>query len=360
VDIISIVQAVLRRWYVSVPVVLVAAAGAFAIQTTTPSAYEATGQILLINPELDPSGLPITDVDLNEFVRLLDSETVREAVTVGEADYLARLDDQGAFVLTTTAPNRQDAEATVALVDEWARERVDELQREDVPDGERIQLRGGASATTVRDDQTDEYISTAVFSLTDPTASSVNPLAASNATVRLLIVAVDNDAGRAELRARYGLAADYELTQSARDAAPIMGIVVTGTEPRTVLDAFETVRSEIAVELDSRQDRALVPQARRTRVETLAAPQTVRDISPPVSRAAAAVLGLGGLMAIALAIAIDGVAMRRRRRKKDTAQTGVWLGGGAADPDETFEGVISDLRRGSFEEWPAITERERE
>jgi hypothetical protein len=314
-DIITIVQAVFRRWYISFPLVAVAAVAAFYIQSNTPPAYQAEGQLLLADPSLDPSGLPASVVDVDEILRLLDEPSVREDLESGDAVYQVEAEDQSTFVVTVSAPGEQTARSTALAIRDWVTDHVESQQAEaGFPDPERLQVRGGERVSVTTDTQTGTGQAGSVITLFDPTAGFVNPYVASIMTVRLLIVAVESDAGRGEVLQRTGTGVGFLLTQSPRDAAPIMGVTTTGSDPSAVLSAFDAVRQVVDVELQQRQDRAEIPLTRRTRVEALATPQRVTDVSPPVERAAAAIFGLGGLLAVAAAIAVDGIQTRRRSR----------------------------------------------
>lgn len=315
-DIITIIQAVLRRWYVSGPIIFAAVAVAAYVQVTTPPAYEAVGQVLLADPTLDPSGLPTSIVSPDDLIRTLDEPRLRQDLAEGDATFRAEVTDSNTITLAVTAGDPDDAEATALAVNGWLREEVERLQAEaQIPAEEQIIPRGGEQVAAQTDDESGTAEATSIIELFDPTASIVNPFAASNATVRLLIVAVESDAGRLAVSERTGPGVAYKLSQSTSDAAPILTVTTTAAAAAEALTSFEAVRAVIDEELDRRQDRAEIPQSRRTKAEALAQPQSVTDVSPPVDRAAGAILGLGGLVGMAAAIASENIADRRRRRQ---------------------------------------------
>lgn len=313
-DIITIVQAVFRRWYISLPLVAVGAIVAFYVQSSTPPAYQAEGQLLLADPALDPSGLPTSVVDVDEILRRLDEPSLRDDLESGDAVYQVEAEDQATFSVAIDAPEEDAARATAQAIRDWIADHVEAQQEEaGFPDSERVQVRGGERISLTTDVQTDTVQAGTVITLFDPTAGLVNPYGASIMTVRLLIVAVESDAGQAAVLERTGKGTGFLLTQSPRDAAPIMGVTTTGSDPTAVLAAFDAVRQVVDDELQQRQDRAEIPHTRRTRVEALATPQQVTDVSPPVERAAGAIFGLGGLLAVTAALITDSVLTRRRR-----------------------------------------------
>jgi hypothetical protein len=318
VDIVTIIQAVFRRWYVSVPLLILATAAAFYVQFTTPPAFQADGQLLLADPVLDPSGLPASTVDVDEILVSLDAPSVREELESADAVYQVEAEDQATVAVTVSASDAGAAEETALEIKMWLEEYVTAAQADaGFPEAEQIQVRGGERITLTTDEQTEAVQATSVITLFDPTAGVVNPFAASNTTVRLLIVAIESDAGRVAVLERSGPNIGFVLSQSQRDAAPIMGVTTTGSDPQAVLAAFDAVSQVVDEELQRRQDRAEIPGSRRTRVEALAQPGRVVDVSPPVERAAGAIFGLGGFLAVAAAIATDSFMSRRNLRQRD-------------------------------------------
>lgn len=324
-DIISIIQAVFRRWYVSVPLIVLGGAAALYVQLTTPPVYEAAGQVLVADPSLDPSGLPTTIVDIDELLRTLDEESVRAELATGDSTYQLELEDPTSLSLVVRSTNDDDAVATLEAVAERFRQDVDTAQSDaGIPRQERLQARGGDRWVIGEvSDSIVEAVTT--LSLFDPTAGIANPFGASNSTVRLLVVSVQSDAAKRRIADLTGPDIEYRLAQSASDAAPILSITTTGPEQDAVLDAFDQVQRVVDEELQRRQERAEIASWRRTRLETIARPEEVTDISPPLDRAAAAVFALGGLLAVAGAIAVDSALTQRRLARPDQAppaQTG--------------------------------------
>jgi hypothetical protein len=312
VDIITIFQAVFRRWYVSLPVMLLAAGIAVYVQNQVPPAFQATGQIMLASPELDPSGLPTAVVDIDSIVRELDDPVVREDVTSGDAVFQAEIADPTTINLAVSGPDASAAEQTAANVRDWLRGAVEALQEEaGIPEVERLQVRGGDRSAVTADEQAGAVQAISVLTLFDPAAGITNPFVASNTTVRLLVVAVESDAGRASVQEMTGPGVDFTLSQAVSDAAPILQITTTAADPDAALGGFDVVAEAVDAELQRRQDRAEIPDSRRTRVEALARPQSFTDVSPPVDRSAAAIFGLGGLIAVAGAILVDSIVSRR-------------------------------------------------
>jgi hypothetical protein len=317
-DIITIIQALLRRWYVAAPILAVGTAAAIALQVTTPPTYEAVGQVLLADPGLDPSGLPTTIVDLDEVLLELQSPELRDELQSGDATYQLDADDRTTATLVVRSSSESDALSTAQAVGAWLRGQVESIQAEaEIPPAERLQIRGSERIRATLDEATGSAEALTTITLFDPAAGITNPFAASVTTGRLLAVAVQSDEGRQNVFARTGPGISYLVAQSNNDAAPILAITTTGEDPAAVLGAFEAVREVVDEELQRRQERAEIPTSRRTRVETLAQPRNASDISPPLNRAAAAIFALGALLATAAAVATESVLARRRRQAQD-------------------------------------------
>jgi hypothetical protein len=326
-DILTIIQAVFRRWYVTLPIVLVGVASALYLNTTIPPQYESRGQVLLANPELNPAGLPSTLVDVDEAVGRLGIDELSNQLAVGDATLRATASDDATIGVTATAANAQDAEASVRAVVDWYVSEVTSVQQAaGVPEDEQLQPRLLAEEIVAQQREDDSFEASAAITLRDPTAGISNPFGASNTTARILLVAMQSDAGRLEVNARTADGVSFEVSQSSRDAAPILAVTTYGPVPDQVIAAFDDVVAVLEQELDARQDRAEVPTTRRTSIEVLAAPQTVTDTSPPIERSVAAVVGLAGLIAIATGIALESVAARRRRAEPTSFGTigGIW------------------------------------
>ena len=322
-DILTIARSVFRRWYVVLPIVVGAMAVAFYISSTIPPQYEARGQILLASPDLDPSNLPRSSVDLSELAGQLVTDAVQAPLLVGDTSLeVSASGDSLSLVLRSSSPT--DSLASNQNVVAWLNEQVEDRQEDGgfEPD-ERVVLRsatqelgeegalpdgesdGGAASA-------DEATVATTVQIDDPAARVVNPFGASNQTARVLTVAIQSDEGRRRVAERTGPGVAFTLGQDARDAAAILTVTTIGADPQAVLDAYDHVTAEIRASLAEREERAEVPPTRRTRIEPIAAPQTVSDVSPPLDRSVAAIIGLGGLAAVALAVMLDSFAGRQR------------------------------------------------
>ena len=337
-DILTIALSVLRRWYITVPVMVATVAIAFYVNSTIPPQYEASGQILLASPDLDPSNLPRSSIDLGSLAGQLNTEAVRSPLQVGDSDIEASA-AADSLSLVVTADSPADAQATTDNVIDWLAQQVDQRQEDQgFIAAERIRLQ--ASTQEIDSEETQELdadpsaagaapegaVLVTAITLDDPAARVSNPYGASNQTGRILTVAVQSDEGRRAVAQRAGSSVDFTIGQNARDAAPILTITTYGADPGAVLEAFDHVADEVETTLSDREERAEVPPTRRTRIEPIAVPQSVTDVSPPLDRSVAAIIGLGGLLALALVVMVDSLQARRPKQGEPHTSAGWWSG----------------------------------
>ena len=315
-DILTIIAAVFRRWYVTVPIVLASLGTAYYIDSTLPPQYEARGQVLLASPDLDPAGLPRTVVNLGEIAG--------EAATIQAQDQMI----EGNAELTVTARIRaltvdvegssvDVVEATYANAVAWLGEAVAQRQDDaEINPEEQLVLQQAGEVAAREVDEGRFQISTSL-ELVDPAAAAPNPFGANSATARILIVSIQSDAGRMRVAERAGPGVGFTVSQDARDAAPIIEITTVGADPQRVLESYHHVADVIEADLAEREARAEVPETHRTRTERIAEPRTVTDTSPPLDRSVAAIVGLGAILAVMASVMWDGVATRRRERTSE-------------------------------------------
>ena len=332
-DILSIAGTVFRHWYFTVPIVLAAFIIAFFVEREVPPEFEANGSVLLANPELDPARLPLTaqrmDSLVNDVQGALDAGQLAEP---GTETVVTRVDGT-TLAVDVAAPDEASAFVTTDAVVADIAARLASVQEENnIPAAERTEVLPGATeivASPEGDDDagTDEVrgqlglagevgpdavLLSARILLSDPTAGINNPFGATSQTSRVLEVALHSDAGRAAMEQTVGREVDFTVSQNDRDAAPIVTITTLAAEEELALEDFDHVVSALSVELDARQERAQVPESRRVTLENIAPPQEVEDVSPPLSRVTAAIIALGGLLALGVAIAVESATSRRQ------------------------------------------------
>lgn len=322
-DLLALVKVILRRWYVVLPVVAAAVGVAAWMQLDTAREYQSMGTLILSPPEHDPARSPSVAAAVASAVQdLRSSAGVDAIVEAGGSDDFSVTRLEGLQV-QVTVPD-QGAEDTVELVMERIAQSVLDRQLDaDIPEDEQIRWRtavGTGSEAPPDDLEPDEDDPTSastvgLLTIEDPTAGRSNPFSANDTTARLLQYAIQSDAGRLEVFQRVAHPEFRSFSVAPQSGPGILSVSTTAGDPMVAHSAFDHVAAALEEELSNRQDRAEVPTNQRLVLEVLAAPAGAVDVTAPVNRGAAAIVALGGLLAVALAILVENVAYRRRLRR---------------------------------------------
>ena len=320
-DLLTILRAVLRRWYVVVPVGLLALGAAVYVQATIPPQYEARGSVLLESPEFDTSRLPSSVVNANALLDRIETGDTLAELGSGGASLLPLAIERNAVELQAVAAEPADAISSVETGLEWLRDEAAQLQEDaGIPEEDRLR----ASILTpdleaeVRADG--RFVASGRVVFRDPAAATSNPYSASSSTVGLLTEILRSEAGRLRVAERTSGGAGFQLS-SSREADAVINVTTTGSEPEAVIAAYHAVAEELAVELDQRQERADVPATRRITVVELSIPHSVVDVSPPLNRSVAAIVGLGGILALSMALGLESFLALRPGRSATTDES---------------------------------------
>ncbi len=301
-DLFELIKVILGRWRVVVPIILLTLGLAYLVQVTTPPEYEASGFLLLQSPEFDAGrdANPVIDpAQIAQGIQLDGNFTV---VPLGGSNYSVQ----------ASASSAEQAEEDVSAVVSTLAERITALQEQAlVPANERAELRLVDPSIVAENQPDDSWLATATMFLNDPAQATSNPYLANSSTGRLLEVLFQGDAAQAEFAQRTNGEVTAMVGQQARDAAPLMQVVTAGSDPQTVIDGFYVVQEILGQDLQQRQERANVLPSAMLSLEVLDAPLGVTDESPPVQRATAGVIALGGLLALAASVGLEGLDRRR-------------------------------------------------
>jgi hypothetical protein len=124
VDLISIIRATFRRWYVSLPVVVATVVGLLAVMSSFPAAYQTSTTVLVIGPQQSVIGTSVVNVNpfayLSDSVKVMalagtsvvNSQQVREKIEAEGfgADYVTQVQPGTSFI--DVAVNGTDRGAT--------------------------------------------------------------------------------------------------------------------------------------------------------------------------------------------------------------------------------------------------------
>ena len=312
-DLITLIQIVFRRWYVTVPILMATIGLAAYVQSTIPPAYEARGLVLLEEPQFDPSRLPETFVNAQALVDRIDQSQVRGDLAVGDTQLVPNAPDRNTVEIVAIGSEPGQVESSVDGVMDWLVDDVTTLQDEEgIAEEERLRASILTPVVTAEEQPGGSYQATGLVVLRNPAAGVDNPFGAGGGTTSLLTAVATSDSGRARINRATSADVSFELSLT-RENASIITITTTGPEPAEVIGAFDVIRDTLAEDLDARQARADVPTSRRIVINDLARPQSVADVSPPLSRAVAAIVAAGGLLALGAAVMIESALTRRRR-----------------------------------------------
>ncbi len=313
-DLLTLLGILVRRWYVVVPTLLLTALAAYMVDTRVPDEFEATGWVLIESPALNQTGEP-SGTDILALGDELAADPPNGLPS--DAEFVVQPGDTPAsFVVSAAADSASGAEQTVNVVTAALQDRLAQAQADAAVDEfARLELRQALPRAIPSEATDGTFTASMPLDLRDPASGVANPYGPNPGTGRLLQVAIMGDAGRAQFSAQFDGSVAYSIDQTARDAAALLQITTTGANRQDVIAAFFTLQEVLDAELDERQARAGVPESRRVRVTPFDAPLQATDVSPPVHRATAAVLLLGGLLSIAA-----GVAANRFLPKRGTGQ----------------------------------------
>jgi capsular polysaccharide biosynthesis protein len=355
VDLVAVLRVAMRRWLVTVPVLLIAIGVGVWLERSVDPVYEAAGSLLVTAQSTDDRPSPGDVIDLSE---------VAERVRLGdEARELAAASPSTAVTLEPTSATvvqivveGPDAAAVSAAADDLADlvvADVDGVQTDaGIEEDERLTASRTAEIVDPQVDEDDDgetiFISAVGVQLDDPFAARENPLAADLATARIIQVVGQSDRARQLVDAADPQVADYSLELEDFDQAPLVDISVLAPTEADALEGFDTVVAVVDELLDERQATAGVPSFDRVSVEPLAAPGSADNVSPPVSVGLVVVLALGVVLALVLAVLRENVVARRSTaatdavRASDTPPTDTAGGNGARatspSPGSTWHG----------------------
>lgn len=329
-DLLKLIQIVLRRWYLTVPILLVSVGLGVYVQSITPSEYEAAGSLILEEARFDPSRLATSVVNAGALVARFEATDLPSRL--GESDTQLVLQSRDTLTLEVRAAgsSRTAVEASAEAAVDWISSEVETLQDdEEVREDERLRVAVLTPLITAEPLPNGNFEAVGVVALRDPAAGVTNPYDAAGGTTSVLIAVVDTDAGEARVADALGEEVTFTLASQQGNQA-IISVSALANDPAVAIATFDEVREELNAELDRRQARANVPPSQRIVVADLSPPIEAEDVSPPLNRAVAAVVLAGGLLAVGLAVLVDGIARRRTlagldsRSSSDTLQW--WIG----------------------------------
>lgn len=120
---------------------------------------------------------------------------------------------------------------------------------------------------------------------------------------------VMNDTATREAYFKAGLLHDYEI--GADPSIPLIGVTATGSDPEVVVATVKRALADVSDHLKSLQDQAEAPADLRIGVRELVNPTRADSLRGNVGRTMATVAALGLLLAVAVALTLEGILTRR-------------------------------------------------
>ena len=320
----GLVQLLVRRWRVVLPTMLLTVAVAGMAVLTSTTTYVASGWMVLEQPDDQlQDGLADgtqTSIDPAELALAGDASGVGSGAT--SVQYLGG--DQ--FALAAAGDTREDSIREADELFGRLEALIAQIQEEDgVPPQEQLELLM-ASPDLLTEQQPDaSFRSSATIFLHDPTTTAQNPYLPVASTARLLEVAAMGDDIQARLSDTLGPGYVVEVSPprpkvynpyrpDERVADVVLSVEVTGPTRPDAVAAFDTVRGVLAGQLDQWQADAAIPVSGRTTLRPLDRPLGAIEQTPSLKRGLVGIVVLGGLLALGLALAADGIARIRRQR----------------------------------------------
>ena len=327
-DFIELLKIMIRRWFVVIPVLVVAAVIGSQLVGEPEQLYTATGTELLISADASEAATAAGPLNVSVAGGILASALNQEG-------YRTSLRDRGlstqytveanpSSTVLTIAINGSDP-ATVLATGQAIAAEAEELLAS-VVGGDT----GGVRVTVVStptEDQIVPFGSTSNLTVAIallPGAGGGNPFPPSVSTVRTLLEVAQRPSLQQSV-AEVAPNASFVVGARDRDSAPIINVTITAAEPAVIFPTYEAVLDALQVELDDLQGLYGVEPGTGTVFSTLSPPSQVVQTSSSEVRVIAGIALLALAVACALAILTDTLIARRRTKRKLAADGDVTL-----------------------------------
>ncbi|QBI20279.1 hypothetical protein ER308_12345 [Egibacter rhizosphaerae] len=330
-DVLTLARILLRRWYVVLPLLALAGAGAFLLYQRGSPVYSTSASLLFADPSMqsaeerggqDATAAGVASPRVIAAV-MQDSEVQQQILDGGGSpDYDVALGEDGVISVRAQAEDDSVAVRTVELVlDEVGAQMHQRQEEAGVPEDDRLAVEVLSSPGTARPSEEDEgevleYEASGTLQVLGDFGEG-NPYAEPGFTFGVLREVATSDRRMLELREQVeGLTFNID-----GEEAPIMRLSVSAEDPREVGEAYELVSAELSEELERRQEDIGVPAGNRMRLQELTEPGMVQEETDGLVRPLVTVAGLGVVVAVAMALLVDNVATALSRRRSHESWT---------------------------------------
>lgn len=291
-DLWTLVRIIWRRWLVVLPVLVLTAAAAGLFLFTVQPNYSGYTALVLVSddPQAAQQGFAADSAGLDAGQLIVAANVVAEVVKGGESQqrvaeaaprsrYEVNVDPESPILrITATAPAEDVA---VAAADAAVDEVVDELERQKGAEGSIVDdrmvadvLARPALGRAVADQAGSEvFVAEASVMMTGDGAGEVraNPFTQLGRSTMTVIAEQSNNEDFVEHLEQRGATAGFTITPDQE--APVLRVVVEGSDESTVSATTEAIFEGLDDRLSARQDELDVPDATRVHLEVLAPPE---------------------------------------------------------------------------------------
>lgn len=318
-------SALIRRWWVVVPVLLLTMGGVVLVGISAGSQYQARATLLLAGPEIAPgdaaddglgaildTSVVIEMAEGDATRALLDPNIVRHSVSeVGSGVLrIEAVGEPGAPVVPAGRTIIAEVERVVEELDAEDDERAAEVRVLSEPRSPRQRIIVEANGDT----RTEVFsVGSIQLLIAGQAPSSVeNPYNPSGGFLRI----IDEDAAvpavSESIREAVGdPEASFDLQYDSRDAAAIVHVVATATTAETTMATMNEALAFLDEDVARRQTLAGADESTWIVFQRIALPQEAEVLSSSLGRPIAAVVGLGVVAAASLAILVDSLLAAR-------------------------------------------------
>lgn len=318
-DFITLIKIMLRRWWVVIPVLVVAGVVGSQFVNDPQVSYAGSGSALLIRsvPDNGETGNPFINSSQagGILASALDQQGFRASLRARglDGDFEIELNQtQTVLTVRIVDPDR----ATTLATGETLAAEIDELLTTVIGPEQAASVRVVAVSQPTDDDVVrvgNVNALSVAFAILDR-GEPANPFPPSASTVRTMLDLADRQTVASAVR-DVTPNVSFDVTADARASAPIIGISVVSPERQSIPVAYDAVVSALQAELDQLQGSYGVTGDARTVVSPLTTPTSVVQTSSSEVRVIAGIGLLAVAVACALAVLVDTLLVRRRSRR---------------------------------------------
>lgn len=318
-DFFELAKILLRRWYIVVPVVVFAVVAASLVAQRIPDEYVAEGSFAVTTTQASVSDQVLAEVARDGSNRA----ALREKGA--DAPYTVRVSRGGIIRVEAEASSPDDVVTTVREVLGMLDGHYQDLQADEgIPEERRgvVEVLNRPIGATSKMVQTGpesverRYTASGSARTVFPGSTRVEDAP----PLRTVLLERLRSAGFEETAEARGARTSYEVDQEQKS---LFRVTATGSDPRAAVRTFEAVMDAAAQELESVKGIVDLGPSADVAIKPVAVPAEATAESTRQIRAMVAIAGVGLVVAVLLALLVEGLAQRRRRPDVPSGSEGV-------------------------------------